>query len=79
MSIMGVCGILDHCGVRIQVRLFYVLYQCAIKNDVVFCSQTPLGIYDTKFHDLHHSAFNVNFAFPFPVMDVVHGTAHRAK
>ena len=32
MSIMGVCGILDHCGVRIQVRLFYVLYQIAIRG-----------------------------------------------
>ena len=26
MSIMGVCGILDHCGVRIQVSLFQSLH-----------------------------------------------------
>lgn len=25
-------------------------------------------------HDRHHSRFEVNYAFPFPFMDVVHGT-----
>jgi sterol desaturase/sphingolipid hydroxylase (fatty acid hydroxylase superfamily) len=25
-------------------------------------------------HDTHHSRFAVNYAFPFPFMDVLHGT-----
>ena len=57
MSIMGVCGVLDHCGVRMS---------------------WPLGTYDTKFHDVHHEAFNANYAFPFPTMDRLHGT-YRAS
>ena len=57
MSIMGVCGVLDHCGVKMS---------------------WPLGTYDTKFHDVHHEAFNANYAFPFPTMDRLHGT-YRAS
>lgn len=57
MSIMGVCGVLDHCGVRMT---------------------WPLGLYDTKFHDVHHAEFNANYAFPFPTMDRLHGT-YRAS
>jgi Fatty acid hydroxylase superfamily len=30
--------------------------------------------YNTADHDLHHEAFDVNFAFPFVAMDVLHGT-----
>ncbi|CAN0444313.1 unnamed protein product [Pylaiella littoralis] len=32
------------------------------------------GLYDTADHDRHHSRFEVNYAFPFPFMDVLHGT-----
>lgn len=52
MSVMGVCGVLDHCGVDIRV----------------------LGWYDTREHDEHHRLFNVNYSFPFPFMDRLHGT-----
>ena len=43
MSIMGVCGILDHCGVRIQVSLFYVLVLCAIKMTSCFVHRHRSG------------------------------------
>lgn len=33
-----------------------------------------LGVYASADHDLHHSAFCVNYSFPFPVMDIVHNT-----
>jgi sterol desaturase/sphingolipid hydroxylase (fatty acid hydroxylase superfamily) len=32
------------------------------------------GVYDTTDHDRHHSHFNVNYSFPLPVMDILHGT-----
>jgi sterol desaturase/sphingolipid hydroxylase (fatty acid hydroxylase superfamily) len=51
MAVMGVCGVLDHCGVHVD---------------------TP--VYSTRFHDAHHALTRVNFAFPFPLMDLIHGT-----
>jgi lathosterol oxidase len=35
---------------------------------------TIYGIYDTRDHDKHHSHFNVNFGFPHPFLDILHGT-----
>lgn len=32
------------------------------------------GLYDTADHDLHHSANSCNYSFPFPCMDILHGT-----
>lgn len=32
------------------------------------------GIYNTVDHDNHHKKFEVNYAFPFPFMDILHGT-----
>ena len=34
------------------------------------------GIYDTVDHDLHHEKFDVNYSFPFPILDILHGTYH---
>eukprot|EP00128_Syssomonas_multiformis_P001965 Colp12_sorted_trinity150504_noHs@10532 len=31
-------------------------------------------LYNTEDHDKHHSDFNVNYSFPFPHMDILHGT-----
>jgi len=33
------------------------------------------GLYTTVDHDRHHQLFNVNYAFPFPWLDWLHGTA----
>ena len=62
MALMGTCGVLDHSGVRLRWRL-------------------PGGglLYDSGEHDVHHSAGYgggryVNLAFPFPLMDKLHGT-----
>mmetsp|Transcript_38357 Transcript_38357/g.96073 ORF Transcript_38357/g.96073 Transcript_38357/m.96073 type:complete len:293 (-) Transcript_38357:143-1021(-) len=52
MAVMGLCGVLDHSGVRLRVP----------------------GLYATEDHDLHHSKFEVNYAFPHPLMDILHGT-----
>mmetsp|Transcript_13583 Transcript_13583/g.26835 ORF Transcript_13583/g.26835 Transcript_13583/m.26835 type:complete len:294 (+) Transcript_13583:170-1051(+) len=52
MTVMGLCGVLDHAGVRMRVP----------------------GLYNTEDHDLHHSKFEVNYAFPHPLMDILHGT-----
>ena len=35
-------------------------------------------LYNTKDHDLHHSRFNVNYCFPFPLMDIIHNTYESA-
>jgi sterol desaturase/sphingolipid hydroxylase (fatty acid hydroxylase superfamily) len=52
MVVMGVCGVLDHSGIRFVVP----------------------GLYDTQHHDDHHLKFDVNYAFPLPYMDLLHGT-----
>lgn len=35
-----------------------------------------LGCYNAEDHDVHHSKFNVNYGFPLPVLDIIHGTYH---
>lgn len=35
--------------------------------------QVP-GIYNTEDHDHHHSGVTVNYGFPFPYIDILHGT-----
>jgi sterol desaturase/sphingolipid hydroxylase (fatty acid hydroxylase superfamily) len=55
MIFMGICGVLDHSGIRIK---------------------DPFNIYSTEDHDLHHSKFNINYGFPLPIMDILHGTYH---
>ena len=37
------------------------------------------AVYDTKFHDLHHARFNVNYAFPFDFIDRACGTYAEIK
>jgi sterol desaturase/sphingolipid hydroxylase (fatty acid hydroxylase superfamily) len=32
------------------------------------------GLYNTVDHDNHHAKFEVNYSFPFPFMDMLHGT-----
>ena len=32
------------------------------------------GLYNTQDHDMHHQHFDVNYAFPFVWMDLLHGT-----
>jgi sterol desaturase/sphingolipid hydroxylase (fatty acid hydroxylase superfamily) len=32
------------------------------------------GLYNTVDHDNHHLKFEVNYSFPFPYMDLLHGT-----
>ena len=59
MMIMGICGVMDHCGVRLS---FFG------------------GFYRVAFHDTHHRLFNVNYAFPFDFMDILHDTlAHEPR
>lgn len=31
-------------------------------------------VYDTSDHDRHHSLVQCNFSFPFPFLDMLHGT-----
>ena len=57
MVVMGLCGVLDHSGVRVKI----------------------FSIYNTSDHDRHHSHFDVNYAFPFPFMDMIHGTYIRGS
>jgi sterol desaturase/sphingolipid hydroxylase (fatty acid hydroxylase superfamily) len=52
MVVMGLCGVMDHSGIRFEVP----------------------GIYNTVDHDNHHLKFEVNYSFPFPYMDILHGT-----
>mmetsp|Transcript_1454 Transcript_1454/g.2383 ORF Transcript_1454/g.2383 Transcript_1454/m.2383 type:complete len:268 (-) Transcript_1454:108-911(-) len=63
MIVLGICGVLDHSGIRVSIP----------------------AVYNTEDHDSHHFKFEVNYAFPFPYMDLLHGTfdgeflGHRYK
>jgi sterol desaturase/sphingolipid hydroxylase (fatty acid hydroxylase superfamily) len=37
------------------------------------------GLYNSADHDVHHSSFTVNYGFPFPFTDMLHGTYISAK
>ena len=37
------------------------------------------GLYNTRDHDMHHELFNVNFGFPLPILDKVHGTYRHPR
>lgn len=63
ICVMGVAGVLDHSGVDVAVRA----RGCGV------------AVYDTKFHDLHHARFNVNYAFPFDFIDRACGTYAEIK
>lgn len=52
MIVMGLCGVLDHSGIKVEVP----------------------GLYNTVDHDNHHAKFEINYSFPFPFMDLLHGT-----
>ena len=90
MSIMGVCGILDHCGVKFK---WTVTIPNPNPNPLSwhipwFSSNTPnpnqdpnpnpryihIPIYNTIDHDNHHLLFDINYGFPFAIMDYIHGT-----
>jgi sterol desaturase/sphingolipid hydroxylase (fatty acid hydroxylase superfamily) len=47
-----------------------ILDHCGIKLSIPY-------IYNTEDHDAHHTKFNVNYAFPFRFMDVLHGTNYK--
>jgi sterol desaturase/sphingolipid hydroxylase (fatty acid hydroxylase superfamily) len=88
MVIMGICGVLDHSGVSLALILPFYLPVMSNRNQKqnkkswwisslsssTTTTTTTLTIYDTKDHDLHHKLFNVNYSFPFPFMDMLHGT-----
>lgn len=52
MIVMGLCGVMDHSGIKIECP----------------------GLYNTIDHDNHHAKFEINYSFPFPFMDLLHGT-----
>ena len=35
------------------------------------------SLYNTRDHDFHHSKYRVNYAFPFPFMDIMHNTYYN--
>ena len=87
MAIMGVCGIIDHCGVRFRVGFGFGFGErngCgdgdgekkSISKTITETTGADIGVevYASRFHDLHHERFDVNYAFPFAFMDALHGT-----
>jgi sterol desaturase/sphingolipid hydroxylase (fatty acid hydroxylase superfamily) len=51
---------------------FGVIDHCGIHFSIA-------GLYNSADHDLHHSCFKVNYGFPFPFTDMLHGTYVSAK
>ena len=64
MALMGTCGVLDHCGILLTLKVPFSGGKL----------RSVSHLYASNFHDAHHAKFNVNYAFPFPAMDVAHGT-----
>jgi sterol desaturase/sphingolipid hydroxylase (fatty acid hydroxylase superfamily) len=60
------------------VAYMVVMGTCGVLDHcgVHFASPGPAAVrvYDTQDHDLHHALFDVNFGFPFPWFDILHGT-----
>lgn len=66
MTLMGVCGVLDHCGVFFKFKIQFKVpwLDCYIN----------VPVYNTQDHDNHHLLFDINYGFPFAIMDYLHGT-----
>lgn len=47
---------------------------CGVLDHCGVDLKVPGGWYNTRFHDAHHELTNVNYAFPFDVMDRICGT-----
>ena len=47
---------------------------CGVCDHSGIALRAPMGLYDTREHDLHHSAVRVNFGFPTALLDRLHGT-----
>lgn len=76
MSVCGVCGVLDHSGVRCRLALRLRLPSFGRGAPAAWLE---VPIYDTEEHDAHHSCgfggtTAVNLGFPFAVLDRLHGT-----
>jgi sterol desaturase/sphingolipid hydroxylase (fatty acid hydroxylase superfamily) len=46
---------------------------CGVMDHSGIHARIP-GLYNTVDHDNHHLKFEVNYSFPFPYMDLLHGT-----
>jgi len=60
---------------HISVFLMYIVYHglCGVLDHSGIKFKIP-GIYNTEDHDMHHFKFECNYAFPHPIMDILHGT-----
>jgi sterol desaturase/sphingolipid hydroxylase (fatty acid hydroxylase superfamily) len=55
------------------IAYMMVMGVCGIMDHSGVPFSVPL-LYNTVDHHLHHQRFEVNFGFPFPYLDVLHGT-----
>lgn len=60
-----------HC--RAFIAYMVIMGLCGVLDHAGIHFDVP-GLYNTVDHDNHHAKFEVNYAFPFPYMDLLHGT-----
>ena len=70
-----------HCNSMLVYMAIMGVFGVMDHSGVKFTVKIPfLGvIYDSTDHDIHHKYFDFNYAFPFPVLDVFHGTYWHQK
>lgn len=61
------------CHLYAYIIYMIILGTCGVLDHSGIYLYVPL-LYNTRDHDLHHSKFDVNYSFPFPFMDILHGT-----
>lgn len=61
------------CHLYAFILYMLIMGTCGVLDHCGVIFSVP-GIYDTRDHDAHHELFEVNYAFPFPFMDMLHGT-----
>jgi sterol desaturase/sphingolipid hydroxylase (fatty acid hydroxylase superfamily) len=64
---------LFRCHIIAFIAYMIVMGLCGIVDHSGIHFSVP-GFYDSSDHDRHHSHFEVNYSFPFPYLDIIHGT-----
>ena len=65
--------VLFDCHIYAFVLYMIIMGLCGVLDHSGILVRIPY-LYDTRDHDLHHERFDINYAFPFPYMDILHNT-----
>ena len=69
---------LFQCHIYAFVVYMMIMGICGILDHSGIHFSFPL-VYNSKDHDAHHQFYDINYAFPFPYMDMLHGTYRESN